>query len=108
MSDSSLRGKHHAPQINHLPFTVHKVNTYPILYLQDYPETYGIDWYEGIPDSTTAVVLPETGRFLHLEPEQKAFLAISVDPLSESDHYGMDLYTQTVQIVTSFLQGPRT
>lgn len=68
------------------------------------PETYGIDSDLGVPDNDEddeegVEVLPTE---LDLSPENITELQSSVNPLSESEEYGVDLLMQTLQIIQAF------
>jgi hypothetical protein len=67
------------------------------------PETYGIDSDLGVSDDeddTEGVEIPPTE--LDLSSENISELQSSVNPLSESDDFGVDLFMQTLQIVQAF------
>ena len=69
-------------------------------YAQVVAENYGID-----PDSTASsaddsVVIPENAiKFLDTDMQT---LKVSINPLGISDNYGIDLYEQTLQIISTF------
>ena len=71
-----------------------------MLLLQEEINAYGIDWDGPLPDeadSDEAVDVPEVPGLL--EPNQLQVLINSVDPLQQSEAYGIDLYVETKRIV---------
>ena len=70
---------------------------------QDEFERYGIDWDGPLPEDATLdeaiVEVPETG--CPLSPEQYQELLSSIDPLRESESYGIDIYMETVTFVNT-------
>ena len=59
-----------------------------------------MDWYEDLShDVARDVTVPS--RYLTLEPAQIHQLTMAVDPLSDSQVYGVDLYTETVIIISN-------
>ena len=67
------------------------------------PEMYGIDGDVTVPDDEDdeeGVEVPPTE--LDLSPDNISELQSIVDPLSESEEFGIDLFMQTLQIVETF------
>ena len=61
-------------------------------------EDYGIE--EGIaPDGEESVTVPPIRQ---LTEEQSTVLLETVNPLADSDDYGISLYTRTLQVLASF------
>lgn len=70
-------------------------------FLEDVGEDYGID-EDGLPPSTedhSGVEVPEGG--LSLESQQLTNLQQVVDPLRESNNYGIDIYEETLHFLTN-------
>ena len=66
-------------------------------------ETYGIDGDLTVPDDEDdeeGVEVPPTE--LDLSPDNISELQSIVDPLSESEEFGIDLFMQTLQIIEAF------
>jgi hypothetical protein len=71
-------------------------------YAQVVDENYGID-----PDTTASsahdsVIIPENS--IKFSDTDIQTLKVSVNPLGISDNYGIDLYEQTLQIISTFNQ----
>ena len=68
-------------------------------------ETYGVDSDLGVTSDETddeeGVEVPATD--LDISPEQISELQSTVDPLGESEEFGVDLFMQTVEILQSFI-----
>ena len=67
------------------------------------PETYDIDSDIGVSDDEDdeeGVEVPPTE--LNLSPENISELQSRVNPLSESEEFGVDLFMQTLQILQAF------
>ena len=67
------------------------------------PETYGIDSDLGVSgdeDDAEGVEIPPTE--IDLSSENISELQSTVNPLSDSDGFGVDLFMQTLQIVETF------
>ena len=67
------------------------------------PETYGIDSDLGVSgdeDDAEGVVIPPTE--IDLSSENIGELQSRVNPLSDSDEFGVDLFMQILQIVEAF------
>ena len=62
-------------------------------------DTYGLDVDAPLPSDEGNVIVPEIA--LHLSGEDFARLQQEVDPLGASGKYGMDLYQQTLQFISS-------
>ena len=70
-------------------------------FLEDVGDDYGID-EDGLPSSTedhSGVEVPEGG--VSLESQQLADLQQVVDPLRESNNYGIDIYEETLHFLTN-------
>ena len=65
-------------------------------FLDRIDDTYGTD-EQGYPCSEIKVAIPETS--LDLTDEEQAPLHQTIDPLSSSDNYGIELYEQTLHFV---------
>ena len=67
-------------------------------FFEEVDHSYGID-EEGpeASDEEGTVIIPELN--FQLSPADYRRLCDSVDPLSSSDNYGIDLYEQTVQFI---------
>lgn len=72
-------------------------------FFQEEFERYGIDWDGPLPEEATSgeaiVEVPETG--CPLSPEQHQELLNSIDPLRESESFGIDIYMETVRFVNT-------
>ena len=70
---------------------------------QDEVEQYGLDWDGPLPesDSDEMIELPLTECPLNLQETQE--LKQAIDPLRNSDCYGIDIFIQTLLFVTSRL-----
>lgn len=66
------------------------------------PPTYGIehDLQVSLASDGEGVEVPPTD--IGLSDEQMEELQSTVDPLKESQEFGIDLYLQTVQLILSF------
>ena len=72
-------------------------------FLQDVGQSYGIDHDEtAVPASDDGVSVPES-RLAIPEPDLQR-LKHQLDPLSNSDNYGTELYEQVVDFVVNVLQ----
>lgn len=72
-----------------------------LLFLQ-YSQLYGIDWQADVPEvETGGVTLPRLE--LGLSAEQIQLFTSSINPLTASDTYGVDLYLQAVGHVTNLI-----
>lgn len=60
-------------------------------------DVYGSDSDYVLPESTEGVTVPATD--LNLDEEQLDVLKAAIDPLSQSDDYGLDLYLRTLEIL---------
>ena len=68
-------------------------------FFEDVDDNYGID-YDAPPSSQEdQVVVPQSS--VRLSSQQFAELKYQVNPLSSSDDFGMDLYEQTIQYLSS-------
>ena len=71
------------------------------------PESYGVDNDLGVADDAEAngdpegVEIPATE--LDISPEQASELRSTVNPLAESENFGIDLFVQTVEVLRSFV-----
>lgn len=64
------------------------------------PEFYGVDDHVGEDVDEQGVEVPPTN--LALSDEQLAELQSSVNPLDDSDEFGVDLYLRTLDLIQSF------
>ena len=72
---------------------------------QDEIDNYGIDWDGPVTDQEEldeSVDVPELSVILSNEMEQE--LRQIVDPLRESDCYGLDIYMETIQFVETAME----
>ena len=71
--------------------------------MQEEFERHGIDWDGPLPEEATSgeavVEVPETG--CPLSPEQYQELLNSIDPLRESESFGIDIFIETVTFVNT-------
>ena len=65
------------------------------------PSTYGLDDDGPVPQLQTNnnVTVPRSS--VELTDEDRAILALSVDPLVDDGNHGIHLYLQTMQIITA-------
>ena len=67
-------------------------------------QQYGIDWEGPLPEEASsdgvAVEVPET--HCPVTPHQYQELVATVDPLRESDSYGIDIYLETLTFVNTY------
>ena len=63
-------------------------------------DSYGVDPEGPEPDDEDGTVVVPPLNF-NLQPEDYQQLTVTIDPLSHSVNYGIDLYEQVVQFITS-------
>ena len=74
------------------------------MYFQADINAYGIDWDGPLPEEANyneTVCVPDVP--VMLDNHQLQILFDSVDPLKQSEVFGLDLYIETKQIVNNFL-----
>jgi len=71
---------------------------------QDELEQYGLDWDGPLPesDSDELIEVPSTESPLNRQQTQE--LTEAIDPLRNSDCYGIDIFIETLLLVTSSLE----
>ena len=71
---------------------------------QDELEQYGLDWDGPLPepDSDELIEVPSTESALNRQQTQE--LTEAIDPLRNSDCYGIDIFIETLLLVTSSLE----
>ena len=69
-------------------------------------ESYGVDSDLGVADDPEANEDPEgvevPATELDISPEQTTELQSTVNPLGESDNFGIDIFMQTLEVLRSF------
>ena len=68
-------------------------------FFDDVDDTYGLDMDAPVPAQEEHVVVPEVA--ITLNSENLSRLKRTVDPLRSSDEFGIDLYEQVLQFVSS-------
>ena len=81
---------------------IHSFVVFFLFFVQEQANEFGVDWEEPTSESsscTAEVDVPETdcpiSELYYMQ------LKASIDPLSESLHYGIDLYNETLNFVMS-------
>ena len=69
------------------------------IFFENVEEEYGIDMEGPIPSQGRSIVVPEVP--IRLSSENFALLQQAVNPLAPSDEFGIDLYEQVLQFMST-------
>ena len=81
-------------KVNQYPYSFHIVDDYGI----DFDGPHPAEEYDGPSNETSSVQVPVTEMSISQEDYQQ--LATSINPLRESEFYGVDIYADVLQIVS--------